>query len=224
VKASYSKFSPEEDYDLVVFGLPRSGNTYFSYNLRFAFPKLKVGSHVHNFNNLDSIKNPTAVAVIIRNPRDVVPSWIDLLFAETNLKDLELKNHLISRIKWLNTNFKILNSKKFTDLDKKVIIDFDSFTNDLNSVNSEIQKKFSLDKPSHVDQQVLRDYVKLQDKLNLGDKYQLMSHVPRDRAEINPELESLKSEIFSLTEVADALDEMGHTYLNLKNSENFYSL
>ena len=224
MRASYTKFSPEENYDLVVLGLPRSGNTYFSYNLRFAFPKLSVGSHVHNFNNLDSIKNPTAVAAIIRNPRDVVPSWIDLLFAETNLKNLELKDYLISRIKWINTNFKILNSKKFTDLDRKVIIDFNSFINDLNSVNSVIHKKFNMDVPKYVDQQVLRDYVKLQDKLNLGDKYQLMSHVPRERAEINPELESLKSEIFSLTEVEDALDEMAHTYLNLKNSENFYSL
>jgi hypothetical protein len=224
VRASYSKFSPEEDYDLVVFGLPRSGNTYFSYNLRFAFPKLKVGSHVHNFNNLDSIKERTIAVAIIRSPRDVVSSWIDLLFAETNLKDLELKDYLISRIKWLNTNFKILNSKKFTDLSRKVIIDFDSFTNDLNSVNSEIKKKFSLDIPNHVDQQVLRDYIKLQDKLNLGDKYQLMSHVPRDSADSDAELESLKSEIFSLTEVEGALDHMRHTYLNLKNSENFYSL
>lgn len=216
MKKSFSKFSSEETYDLVVFGLPRSGNTYFSYNLRFAFPKLNIGSHVHNFNSINSVGLETGLVVIVRNPRDVVASWIELLMAETDLKDLELENHLVSRIKWLSRNFKILESREFKEKNKKIILHFEDFTKDLNTCNLKIEKKFNLTGRKDVEQETLKEYLKLQDKLNLGSDYQYKSHVPRDRIVENLEVNTIKDKIMSSEQVKLVLTEMEEFFFSLE--------
>lgn len=65
------------DYDLLVDGFPRSGNTFTALAFRLSQPQLKVRVHCHRPSDvLQAIKERKPVCLLIRQPEHAVASWI----------------------------------------------------------------------------------------------------------------------------------------------------
>lgn len=67
----------KEDYDLIVDGFRRSGNTFLAEAIRLANPGIRIRSHSHNPVYLTQAKRWKRPAIVlIRNPEDAIASYI----------------------------------------------------------------------------------------------------------------------------------------------------
>jgi len=86
LKYRYDHELTDINYDLLIEGYPRSGNSYLVEMLRLGARDLRILSHRHNpAYVLLALQHGRRVVVLIRNPIDAVASWV--IYAKTDIYD-----------------------------------------------------------------------------------------------------------------------------------------
>jgi hypothetical protein len=204
-----------EDYknlDLVVFGLPRSANTYLSSNLSFAFEGVRLKTNIHNFNRILWIQEPTNVIVLVRRPEDLVKSLLHMNSSRYKKLDSRLRIKLPIEDYLVSESFKLinyldwLNSPKFRAIDY-LVINFSSVIEDLNLVNEEIYRKFpSLGKPKKVNSERIKERVRTIDRDIEATIYE--SHLPTEKLDEN----DLVKRLMESSEIKKVIDLIYEIY------------
>ena len=114
---------------LITSGFPRSGNTYLNQALNLLYyPNETVNENRHT---VIAIEKFDKIMVPFRNPLDSIPSWQKFPSGGYLEEDVKFYIRFYSAV--------------LTNLHKIVLMDFESFTKDIEYIKNKVLKTFNLD-------------------------------------------------------------------------------
>jgi hypothetical protein len=117
--------------NFITVGFPRSGNTYLNYSFRSLYYPNSTPSK--NFHSASTINNFNHVFIPFRDPLDSIASW------NNYPSNCEIQ---------LDINYYVrFYSEVLQNLDKITLLDFNSFTTDLDYLKNKVKFLFGIDSP-----------------------------------------------------------------------------
>jgi hypothetical protein len=193
----------ERDTQLVIEGLQRSGNTFMVAYFKLTNPEVVVSSHYHFLSQVSvAVKRKLPVIVLVRNPKDTIPSFM--------MRDPAVSPKYI--LKYTKLFFQALQKYK----DRVVISDFTETITKPHRVIEKINKKFGTNfNHPVVDEQLQKRIAQLVEE---------MDKISRDEEQVDEMMVSRPSEVrekskkellASLASSKDLIDASERSYFEL---------